>query len=92
MTGCTFNLECTSSTASAVSISSSSSTEVTLVADGNTLNATAATPYTYDSSRGETEADNVKVNGTPNNIKFISAYENATVTETNTIKTGIAAQ
>lgn len=92
MTGCTFNLECTSSTASAVSISPSSSTEVTLVADGNTLNAKAATPYTYDASHGETEADNVKVNGTPKNIKFISAYENATVTETNTIKTGIAAQ
>ena len=90
MTGCTFNLECTSSTASAISISSSSSTEVTLVAEGNTLNATAATPYTYDASQGETEVHNVKVNGTPKDIKFVSAYSNTTLNVTGTTVTGIA--
>ena len=36
--------------------------------------------------------EQVKVNGTPANIKFISAYENATVTETGTVKSGIAKQ
>ncbi len=90
--GCTFNLEATSSTASAISVSSSTSTSITLNAENNTINATAATPYTYDAARGETEEDNIKVNGTPANIKFISAYENTTVTEINTTKTGIAAQ
>ncbi len=85
--GCTFNLECTSSTASAISVSSSSSTEVTVIAENNTINATAATPT--DSS--VTGVDVVKVNGTPANIKFISAYANCTITETGTVKTGIAA-
>ena len=87
---CTFNLECTSSVASAISVSPSSSTSVVLTATNNTLNAVAATPYTYDASKGETEAHNVKVNGTPANIKFISAYDNTTVTETGTVKSGIA--
>ena len=87
---CTFNLECTSGTASAISVSPSSSTSVVLTATNNTLNAVAATPYTYDASKGETEAHNVKVNGTPANIKFISAYANTTVTETGTVKSGIA--
>jgi len=90
MTGCTFNLECTSSTASAISVSSSTSTSVTVTAENNTINAVAATPYTYDASKGETEAHNVKVNGTPANIKFISSYANTTVNETGTVKTGIA--
>ena len=89
---CTFNLECTSSTASAVSVSPSSSTKVKITATGNTLNAVAATPYTYDASKGENETYNVKVNGTPANIKFISCYENCTVFETGTVKTGIAAK
>lgn len=88
---CIFNLECTSSTASAVSVSSSSSTNVTVTAVNNTLNAVAATPYTFDASKGETQVHNIKVNGTPANIKFISAYSsNTTVNETNTTKTGIA--
>ena len=87
---CTFNLECTSGVASAISVSPSSSTSVVLTATNNTLNAVAATPYTYDASKGETEAHNVKVNGTPANIKFISAYANTTVTETGTVKSGIA--
>jgi hypothetical protein len=87
---CIFNLECTSSVASAISVSSSSSTSVVLTATNNTFNAVAATPYTFDASKGETEAHNVKVNGTPANIKFISAYDNATVTETGTTKSGIA--
>jgi hypothetical protein len=87
---CTFNLECTSGVASAISLSSSSSTSVVLTATNNALNAVAATPYTYDASKGETEVHNVKVNGTPANIKFISAYDNATVTETGTKKSGIA--
>lgn len=91
VTGCTFNLECTSSTASAISISSSSSTIVDVTATNNTFNAVAATPYTYDASKGETEENNVKVNGTPANVKFISYLgTTSTVTETGTTKTGIA--
>lgn len=90
LTGCTFNLECTSSTASAVSVSSSSSTSVTINAENNTINAIAATPYTFDASKGETEVHNVKVNGTPADIMFISCYGNTTVNETGTTKTGIA--
>ena len=86
MIGCTFNLECTSSTASAISVSPSSSTSVTVNAEGNTINATVATPT--DSS--VTGVDVVKVNGTPNSIKFISAYANTTVNEAGTVKTGIA--
>lgn len=88
--GCTFNLECTSSTASAIAVSSSTSTSVTLTAENNTFNAVAATPYTYDASKGETEVYNVKVNGTPNNVRFIYVYGNTTVNETNTTKSGIA--
>lgn len=91
MEGCIFNLECTSSSASAVSVSSSSSTAVKVTATNNTINATAATPYTYDASKGETEEYNVKVNGTPANIKFISiGGTTSTATETGTTKTGIA--
>jgi predicted ribosomally synthesized peptide with SipW-like signal peptide len=87
---CTFNLECTSGSASAICVSPSSSTSVTIVAEDNTINAVAATPHTYDPAAGETEVDNVKVYGTPSNVKFISSYANTTVTETNTVKTGIA--
>jgi len=90
--GCTFNLVCTSSTASAISVSSSSSTAVTVTAENNVFNAVAATPYTFDETKGETEEYNVKVNGTPANIKFISiGGTTSTATETNTTKTGIAA-
>lgn len=93
LTNCTFNLECTSSSASAVSVSSSTSTAVTVTAENNTLNATAATPYTYDASKGETEVHNIKVFGTPNNIKLISMIGSTTssATETGTKKSGIAA-
>ncbi len=84
--GCTFNIEATSSTASAISVSSSSSTTVTVNAKDNTFNVVAATPT--DSS--VTGVDVIKVNGTPANVKFISAYENTTVNEENTTKTGIA--
>lgn len=92
LTNCTFNLECTSSFASAVSVSSSTSTAVTVTAKNNTLNATAATPYTYDASKGETEVHNIKVFGTPNNIKLISMDSTtSTATETGTKKSGIAA-
>ena len=87
---CTFNLTCTSSSASAIGVSPSSSTTVTINAENNTINATAATAHTYDPAAGETEVDNIKVFGTPNNIQFISAYANTTVNETNTTKTGIA--
>ena len=90
LTGCVFNLECTSSTASAVSVSPSTSTSVVVNATDNTLNAVAATPYTFDPSKGETEVHTVKVNGTPKDIQFISAYANTTVNETGTVKTGIA--
>lgn len=91
LTNCTFNLECTSSTASAVSISPSTSTVVTVTAENNTINAVAATPYTYDASKGETEEYNIKVNGAPANIKFISiSGTTSSATETGTIKTGIA--
>ena len=84
--GCTFNLECTSSTASAISVSSSSSTTVTVNAENNTINATAATPSGVDGT-----VEQVKVNGTPKDIKFISASTtNTTINETNTTKTGIA--
>lgn len=82
---CTFNLECTSASASAIAVSPSSSTEVTIVAENNTINATAAI------ASGESgTVEQVKVHGTPANIKFISAYENTTITEINTVKTGIA--
>ena len=82
---CTFNLECTSASASAIAVSPSSSTEVTIVAENNTINATAAV------ASGENgTVEQIKVHGTPANIKFISAYGNTTVTETNTTKTGIA--
>jgi ApbE superfamily uncharacterized protein (UPF0280 family) len=91
VTGCTFNLTCTSSSASAISVSNNPSTAVTVIAENNTINAVAATPYTYDESKGETDVNNVKVNGTPANIKFISiGGTTSTATETNTIKTGIA--
>ena len=86
---CTFNLECTSSSAAAICVSPSNSTAVTIIADNNTINAVAATPHTFDATAGETEVDNIKVYGTPANIKFISSYDNTTVTETNTVKTGI---
>ena len=89
--GCTFNLECTSSTASAISVNSSSSTAITVVAENNTINAKAATPYTYDAEKGETEVDTIKVNGTPANIKLISiGGTTSTATEVGTVKTGIA--
>lgn len=92
VTGCTFNLKCTSSTASALSISPSTSTSVVVNASNNTFNAVAATPYTYDVEKGETEEYNVKVNGTPANIKFISYVgTTSTIIETGTTKTGIAA-
>ena len=84
--GCTFNIEATSSTASAISVSPSSSTTVTVNAKDNTFNVVVATPT--DSS--VTGVDVIKVNGTPANVKFISAYENTTVNEENTTKTGIA--
>jgi hypothetical protein len=87
---CTFNPECTTSTAAAIEVSPSSSTTVTINAENNTFNATAATPHTYDAAAGETEVDTVKVHGTPANVKFIFSYDNATVTEINTVKTGIA--
>ena len=88
---CTFNLECTSSTASAISVSSSTSTVVTVTAENNTLNAVAATPYTYDPSKGETEEYTVKVNGTPKDIKLISTYGGpSTIIENGTVKSGIA--
>lgn len=87
VTGCTFNLECTSSTASAISISSSTSTTMTVIAKNNTINAVAATATGAD----VTGVDVVKVNGTPANIKLISCLgTSSTVTETGTIKTGIA--
>jgi len=88
--GCTFNLECTTSSASAIEVTNNPSTAVTVTAENNKINATAATPHTYDPAAGETEVDNVKVFGTPANIKFISADSNTTVNETNTTKTGIA--
>ena len=87
---CTFNLECTSSSAAAICVSPSNSTAVTIIAENNTINAVAATPYTHDAAAGETAVDNIKVYGTPANIKFISSYENTTITEKNTVKTGIA--
>ena len=90
MSGCTFNLTCTSSSASAISVTSNPTTSVTVTAENNTINAVAATPYTYDASKGETEVHNIKVIGTPNNIKFISFDSNTTVNESGTVKTGIA--
>lgn len=87
---CTFNLTVTSSTASAISVSPSSSTAVTVNAKDNTINAEAATPYTYDAAKGEDATYNVKVNGTPANIKFISSYSNTTLNVTGTTATGIA--
>lgn len=71
MTGCTFNLDCTDTSASAIFISHVSSTNVTVTAENNTINAVAAT----------TGVDN---------IRFIYSYENTTVNETGTVKTGIA--
>ena len=71
MTGCTYNLECTSSSASAIYIISNPNTNVTVIAENNTINAVAAT----------TGVDN---------IRFIYSYENTTVNETGTVKTGIA--
>ncbi|MBR2377324.1 MAG: hypothetical protein IKA85_06130 [Clostridia bacterium] len=89
--GCTFNITATSSSASAISVSSSSSTEITVNAENNTINAVAATPYTFDATKGETEVHNVKVNGKPKNIKFISYLGTvSTINEVNTTKTGIA--
>ncbi|MBP3290464.1 MAG: hypothetical protein J6L75_05785 [Alistipes sp.] len=87
---CIFNLTCTSSSATAVAVNMASSA-VQITATNNTLNAVAATPYTFDASKGETEVDNIKVFGTPKNIKLI--YINGTAssaTETGTTKTGIA--
>jgi hypothetical protein len=71
MTGCTFNLKCTSSSASAIDITFNPTTSVTVTAENNTINAVAAT----------TGVDN---------IKFIRSYDNTTVYETGTVKTGIA--
>ena len=71
MTGCTFNLDCTDTSASAIFISHVSSTNVTVTAENNTINAVAATTGVA-------------------NIKFIYSYENTTVNETGTVKTGIA--
>lgn len=85
--GCTFNLECTSSLASAIDVTNNPSTAVTVTAENNTINAVAATPT--DSS--VTGVDVVKVNGTPANIKFISiSGTTSSATETGTVKTGIA--
>ncbi len=90
---CTFNIEATSSTASAISISSSTDTSIALTAENNTINAIAATPYTYDAAAGEDETYNVKVNGTPANIKFVSiSGTTSTANVTGTTATGIAVQ
>ncbi len=79
-------LTCTSGTASAISVSPSSSTSVVITAENNTINAVAAT-----ASGVAGTVEQVKVYGTPAKIKFIS-YDNnnTTVTETGTTKTGIA--
>jgi hypothetical protein len=58
MTGCTFNLECTDSSASAIFIGHFPSTNVTVTAENNTINAVAATTgvanirfiYSYDNT------------------------------------------
>lgn len=85
--GCTFDLTCTSSSASAIGVTNNSSTSVIVVAENNTFNAVAATP-----SGAAGTVEQVKVYGTPNNVKFISADDvNTTVTETGTTKSGIAA-
>lgn len=91
MKDCGFDLEATSSTASAIMITNNPSTSISLTAEDCTINAIAATPYTFDVSKGETEIHNIKVNGTPTNIKFVSADSNSTVSENGTKKTGIAA-
>lgn len=78
-------LTCTSKTASAISVSPSTSTSVVITAENNTINAVAATASGVDGT-----VEQVKVNGTPKDIKFISYYSNTTVTETGTTKTGIA--
>lgn len=84
---CEFNLECTSSTASAIYVNSSTSTIVTVTAENNTFNATAATPSGEDGT-----VEQVKVNGTPKDVKFISSLGTvSTIIETGTIKSGIAA-
>jgi hypothetical protein len=71
MTGCTFNLDCTSSSASAIYITNNPNTNVTVTAENNTINAVAAKTGVA-------------------NIKFIRSYDNSTVNETGTVKTGIA--
>lgn len=83
---CVFNLTCTSSTASAIAVTSNTNTSVIVTAENNTIKAVAAVPS------GEAgTVDEVKVNGTPANIKFISiGGTTSSATETGTIKSGIA--
>ena len=86
---CTFNMEVTSGTASAVSISPSSSTSGKVTFDGtNTFNSKVATK-TDDSLAGTIYQ--VKVNGNPSSTKLISYYSNVTVANNGTVVvTGIA--
>jgi len=68
ISGCTFNLEVTSSTASAVSVSYSSSTKVDVDFSNNKVNATLAKA----TGSSVTGVDVVKVNGEPKEINVIS--------------------
>ena len=95
---CTFNLTCTTSNIKTIEIRNSKTNAITLIATNNTLNAVAATAYTYNSALGETVVDTIKVDGTPRNIRFAAyngnvnypEYNNTTATITGLTVTGIA--
>ncbi len=75
---CTFNIKATSSSATAINITTNNNTEVTLIAEGNTFNAEVA------SGAG------VTVNGSFSSIDVIKYGTNTTANITNTTMTGIA--
>ena len=72
----TFNVTATSSMA-AISISPNSSTNIDLNLENVTLNVTLAEAYTHDASKGETAADDVKINNP--SAKLYSVGANTTV-------------
>ncbi len=90
---CTFNYQGVSGNKAALSVSNSSNTTVTVNATNNKLHAVAATPYTYDPEKGETQVDTIKLDyyGAKNYCFFDYRYLSggySTVNESGTVISG----
>lgn len=84
--GCIFNLEATSSDASAIIVDTTDNKDVKVTATDNDLNARVAEATDEE----VTGAEAVKVLGKPRNITLVSEDSNAKVKESGTNATGIA--